>query len=92
MAVPARADFSYYSRMITREQLRAARGLLGWKQIDLAEAAGITLSQIKNIERGAMDPRASMLATIEAAFNQAGVVFIDQNDALPGGRGVRFRE
>ena len=78
--------------MITRAQIRAARGLLGWSQSDLAEAAGLTLNQIKRIERGALDPRASMLAAIEGAFRQNNVIFLDQDDVRPGGPGVRFRK
>jgi transcriptional regulator with XRE-family HTH domain len=74
--------------MITREQIRAARGLLGWSQTELATAAGLTVNQIKNIERGALDPRASMLATIEEAFRRNGVIFLDRNG---GGPGVRFQ-
>jgi len=77
--------------IISREQIRAARGLLGWSQGELANAAHLTVNQIKNIERGALDPRASMLAVIEEAFRQNGVIFLDRDDVRPGGPGVRFQ-
>ena len=37
--------------MISIEQIRAARGLLGWSQTHLAEAAGRSLPTIKRLER-----------------------------------------
>src|SRR6516164_2049814 len=67
---PAQA-MRYPWGMITRDQIRAARGLLDWTQKDLADRANVPLSQIRNIERGVLDPRASTLAAIEAAFDQA---------------------
>jgi transcriptional regulator with XRE-family HTH domain len=90
--VPTVEASVYSTHMVTREQMRAARGLLGWSQRDLAEAAGLTLAQIKNIERGALDPRASMLAAIEEAFSRANIIFLDPGDTRAGGRGVRFRQ
>lgn len=81
---------AYSADMIIREQLRAARGLLNWSQRELAAAAGLTLDQVKNIESGRLDPRASMLAAIEEAFRQNGVIFLDRDDVRPGGPGVRL--
>ncbi len=74
--------------MITPAQMRAARGLLGWKQSDLAKACGLSLTALNNIERGAADPRASNLGKIEKAFEEAGVQFIPENG---GGAGVRLK-
>ena len=59
---------SYLRDMLTAAQMRAGRGLLGWSQRDLASHSGLPLSTIKNIERGASDPRASTLAAIEKAL------------------------
>ena len=58
--------------MITIAQIRAARALIGWKQAELARASGISEVAIKNMERGATDPRVSTLAAIERAFDEAG--------------------
>lgn len=77
--------------MITAAQIRAARALLGWKQSELAAASGVSEISIKNIERGATDPRASTLNAIEAAFSQAGVIFMDPGVERSGGAGLRLK-
>ena len=40
------------------EQLRAARGLLGWSQAELAERAGLSAPTVKRLE-GGFGPRVS---------------------------------
>lgn len=82
---------AYEAAMIDAAQMRAARALLGWTMADLADKAGIALASIKNIERGASDPRASTLRAIQEALEGAGIQFVDGGDTRPGGRGVRFR-
>jgi predicted transcriptional regulator len=77
--------------MIDPAQIRAARALLGWKMEDLSTRSGVSLASIKNIERGATDPRASTLRSLQAALEEAGLLFVDQGDTRPGGKGVRFR-
>lgn len=77
--------------MITPAQIRAARALIGWKQTDLASASGISEMSIKNIERNATDPRASTLAAIQSALENAGVMFLDPGVSRDGGAGVRLR-
>jgi transcriptional regulator with XRE-family HTH domain len=77
--------------VVTAPQIRAARALLGWTQLDLARESGISEVSIKNIERGSTDPRASTLAAIENAFETAGVIFLDPGVARDGGAGVRFK-
>lgn len=44
--------------MLTIEQVRAARGLLGWSQSDLAKRAGLSLPTVKRVEAGT-GPRVS---------------------------------
>jgi transcriptional regulator with XRE-family HTH domain len=75
--------------VITIEQLRAARGLLGWSQTDLATRAGLSLPTVKRLE-GGFGPRVSVeaRAKLQGALEAAGVEFIDENG---GGAGVRFR-
>lgn len=70
--------------MISAAQIRAARGLLRWKQAELAAAAGLSLTALNNIEREAADPKASTLAAIQRALETAGVEFLDDH-------GVRLR-
>jgi predicted transcriptional regulator len=74
---------------ISVEQLRAARGLLGWSQSELAERAGLSLPTVKRLE-GSFGPRVSKEARrkLQLAIEAAGIVFIDENG---GGLGVRFR-
>lgn len=62
--------------MITPAQIRGARAMLNMKQTELASAAGVSEMSIKNIERGATDPRASTLLAIQNALEGAGIVFL----------------
>jgi transcriptional regulator with XRE-family HTH domain len=73
---------------VTTEQLRAARGLLGWSQSDLAKRAGLSVPTIKRLEVD-FGIRVSDQARekIRLALEAAGVVFLEENG---GGVGVRF--
>ena len=75
--------------MVTIEQLRAARGLLGWSQSELAARAGLSLPTVKRLEAG-FGPRVSDEARrkMQRAIEAAGIEFIEENG---GGSGVRFR-
>ena len=76
--------------MITGEQFRAARALLRLEQSEVAEVSGVSLPTIKRLE-AASGPISANTGTRDAlvrAFNQAGVVFVDDNGQ---GTGVRFR-
>jgi transcriptional regulator with XRE-family HTH domain len=75
--------------LITTEQLRAARGLLGWSQSELAARAGLSLPTVKRLE-GGFGPRVSdeARAKLQRAIEAAGIEFINENE---GGFGVRFR-
>jgi len=81
----------YEAAMITPAQIRAARALLGWKQTDLAEASGVSEMSVKNIERGASDPRMSTLRALQEAFEAHGVIFLEPGTNREGGHGVRFK-
>ena len=83
---------TYPIAMISGKQIRAARALLGWKQRELAAAAGLSEVSIKNAERGVVDSRGSTLNAIQRAFDSAGVVFLDTGDTRDGGPGVRLKE
>jgi transcriptional regulator with XRE-family HTH domain len=58
-------------------QCRAARGLLNWSQEELVRRSKITKKTIADFERGATQPRAQTLAQITAAFEVAGIEFLD---------------
>jgi predicted transcriptional regulator len=81
----------YLPDVITAAQIRAARALIGWKQTELAKASGVSEISIKNIERGATDPRSSTVSAIQAAFEKAGVVFLEAGDTRDGGPGLRLK-
>jgi transcriptional regulator with XRE-family HTH domain len=74
----------------TVDQLRAARGLLGWSQSELAARAGLSLPTVKRLE-GGFGPRVSEDAKVklQKAIEAAGIEFLDENG---GGLGVRFRK
>jgi len=81
----------YHAAMMTPSQIRAARALLGWKQTELALAAGVSEISVKNIERGATDARGRTLGKIQSAFEAAGIEVIPARGAsLNGGPGVRI--
>lgn len=76
--------------IVTIEQLRAARSLLGWSQSDLAARANLSVPTVKRLEGGfgpqvSDDARKRMRRALEAG----GVEFIDENG---GGPGVRLRK
>lgn len=75
---------------ISPDQCRAARGLLGWSQDDLAKQSGVTKKSIADYERGATTkPQPRTLRDLRSALEAAGIEFIFPNG---GGAGVRWRE
>ena len=74
----------------TPAQLRAARGLLGWSQTDLARSAGLSLPTVKRVE-GELEVSVSDQAKgkLRTALETAGIVFIEENG---GGAGVRLKK
>ncbi len=71
--------------MITIEQIRAARGLLGWSQTELASRAGLSVPTVKRFE-GGFGPRVSDAARtkIQKALEAAGIKFIDEDGSDAG--------
>ena len=63
--------------------------MLGWNQIQLAEAANVSRQTVADFERGARTPYANNLAAIRAALEAAGVIFVEKNGDGPG---VRLRK
>lgn len=72
---------------MTPEQCRAARGLANISQDDLAKAANVGLSTVRNFEAGRSVPVANNLTAMVHAMERLGVVFIPENG---GGAGVRL--
>jgi DNA-binding transcriptional regulator YiaG len=74
---------------MTPAQSRAGRGLVELSQVDLAAAAGVGLSTVRNFETGRSIPIDNNLAAIRSALERAGVELIAENG---GGAGVRLRK
>ena len=73
--------------MLLASQVRAARGLLNWSQAQLAQAAAVGESTVRNFEAGRSTPMGNNLAAIRRTLEAAGVEFT--NGGQPG---VRLRK
>ncbi|MDD9901793.1 MAG: helix-turn-helix transcriptional regulator [Alphaproteobacteria bacterium] len=64
--------------MISPEQIRGARGLLGWTQLELAKQSGLSKTVVNNIERMLVKPHSRTLETITRTLEEQGVEFFGQ--------------
>lgn len=81
--------------MITSQQLRAARALLGWDQRQLAERADLSVPTIQRMESsdGQVRGIVGTLVKVISALEAAGIELLGDNAPSTGlGRGVRLRE
>jgi transcriptional regulator with XRE-family HTH domain len=76
--------------MLAPAQIRAARALLGWRQEDLSKASGVGTATIQRIEKSnqSVTGYVSTIVRIQDAFEDAGVLFIEDDEA--GGIGLRL--
>ncbi len=70
-------------QLINADQVRAARGWVGWTQQDLADKAGVSKTSIATFERGESVAYDDTLTAIRHAFEAVGVTFI-----FDGARGI----
>lgn len=75
---------------ISHAQCRAARGLLGLSQEALAEAAGVGLSTVRDLETQRREVSTDLLAKIRVALEAQGAELLAADSA--GGEGVRLRK
>ena len=74
--------------MISRVQVKMARAALDWGVRDLASKAGVSANTVSRFENGS-DAYGDTLTKIQRALEQAGIIFIDEDELGPG---VRLRE
>ncbi len=75
--------------IISAEQCRGARAMLGLSRQDLADAAKVATRTLVDFETSARKPYERTLVDIKRALENAGVEFIDENG---GGAGVRLKK
>jgi transcriptional regulator with XRE-family HTH domain len=77
--------------VITTEQIKAARMLLGWDQIRLSVEADVPVSTLKRVEArsGPVQGNAKTVWKLQEALEMAGIEFINVDET--GGAGVRFK-
>ena len=81
--------------MITANQMKAARALLGWDQRRLSLAAGVSLPTIQRMEAsiGTVRGNVDTLMKVVEAFGAAGVQLLAEGEpSSSGGRGVRLKD
>ncbi len=74
---------------IVPAQIRGARGMLDWTMLDLAKAAGVSVSTVKRMET--TEPQSVSSAAygiVRNALETEGVEFLDDEG---GGPGMRLR-
>jgi transcriptional regulator with XRE-family HTH domain len=70
--------------MITGDQVKAARNLLGWSQLRLAHETGLDPSTIAKFETGKTRPTALSVSTVQHTLEAAGVEFPDHETVRLG--------
>jgi transcriptional regulator with XRE-family HTH domain len=77
--------------MIGAAQIRAARALLGIRQLELSKIADVGISTVKRLElAGEISGSAGTLWKLQTALEKAGVAFIPADEHM--GPGVRLKD
>jgi transcriptional regulator with XRE-family HTH domain len=79
---------NYTKPAIVKEQIRAARALIGWTRDDLSRESGVPVRTLADLEMGSREPRKATVEKVRATLEAAGVIFIPAN---LDGEGVRRR-
>ena len=77
--------------MILADEIRAGRALLGWSQLQLAQAASLGVATVRRLEAAGNEIRGSAETVwkIQKALETAGVEFIPEEAGR--GPGVRLK-
>jgi len=81
------AYFAWYGlQLITGRQLRAARALIGWEQMELAKRSRVAIGTIRRMEsfQGEIGSRTSTLSQVLSTLETGGIEFL--NGESPGVR------
>jgi hypothetical protein len=75
-------------KLISSDQIRAARALLRWSAADLSKASGVGTATLQRMEVmvGVPSGRVRTLLSIKEAFEAAGVEFVGTPGDQPGVR------
>ena len=71
--------------VISPEQCRAARAWLDWKQEELAAKAGVSLSTVRDFEKGRRTPISNNAKALAEALGKAGLDLTFDGDGKPRG-------
>jgi transcriptional regulator with XRE-family HTH domain len=75
--------------IITPEQSRGARAMLGWSREELAARSKVSWGTLSDFEAGKRTPYVRTLVDVRKTLEDGGVIFIDANGEGPG---VRLRK
>jgi transcriptional regulator with XRE-family HTH domain len=77
--------------MIFSREIRAGRALLGWSQLELAQAASVGVATVRRLEAADTQIRGSVDSVwkIQQALERAGIEFISEEGGK--GPGVRLK-
>ena len=71
--------------VVTPEQSRAARGWLGWSQVELAKRANVSERTVQVFESGTRMPHPNSIAAMRRAIEAAGIRLVfDRNGVAAG--------
>jgi transcriptional regulator with XRE-family HTH domain len=77
-------------RIITAQQSRGARAMLGWTREQLAERSKVSAATLADFEAEKRTPYDRTLEDVRSALETAGVQFMSEDGE--GGPGVRLRK
>jgi transcriptional regulator with XRE-family HTH domain len=70
---------------MTAAQSRAARGWMGWSQVELARRANVSERTVQTFEGGQKPPHPNSIAAMRGAIEAAGIrLLFDKNGAAAG--------
>jgi predicted transcriptional regulator len=68
--------------MVSSEQIRAARALLGWTQEMLADKSLVSLTALKKLEAGRKDVREATSQAVRKTLEKQGITFLSSSNTI----------